>query len=502
MKDKKLLFPALLGEDYAERRLSLGAIAVLLLLAGLIALNACLGALPMHITAPDVTGSETFRLSGAAKDWLADLDESVTLYLLAAGGEAGADADLYGFLQEIARASEMIRVKVLDPEKNATALAAYGATGVTDQSILVVSTKRHRVIPNGNLYYYYYPYSEGGGTTISSDEYRYMLEYWTANDPTGSYVTQLVSGVTAYFDGGSRLVNAIQYVLAEKVSTAYLVTSGGNSYPDAALLRNLSNSGYEVYGLESLSQVPTDCELLMLYAPASDISEEDATRLSEYLEGGGRLMLLSTLTETPKRLETVLSAYGMSFDTSKEVVCDGNPNSMTVEGSPYLFYAQIQSQNAATADYAEQFVVYAAHAIGLSEVEGVTVTPWLYTTQAGYLDDMNNETPLPEKAVHTVGATAQKGETRIVWLSCAQSFNENVDAAYASGGNSLLLRYGLDWLSGTNVTPVAISPTVIDTSVLGVTYNAFIIWSVILVLLLPTGVIAAGAAIRYTRKKR
>ena len=44
--------------------------------------------------------------------------------------------------------------------------------------------------------------------------------------------------------------------------------------------------------------------------------------------------------------------------------------------------------------------------------------------------------------------------------------------------------------------------TVIDTSVLGVTYNAFIIWSVILVLLLPTGVIAAGAAIRYTRKKR
>ena len=500
-RNKKLFFPTLFGESYATRRLSFGALLTVVLLAVLIALNALLGRLPMHLSSPDVTGSETFRLSGAAKDWLARLDEEITLYLVCAGGEAAADPDIYAFLQQVASASRHIDVKVIDAQKNAAALSLYGAKDVADQSVIVTSAKRHRVISNTELYYYYYPYSSGGGTTLSAEEYRYMLEYWAATDATGSYVTQLVSGVVAYFDGGSRVINAINYVLADHVATAYVVGSNG-VYPDAVFYRKLSNAGYDTRSVASLSDFPSDCDVLVLYAPVNDIFEEEARLLSEYLANGGKLFLMSCPVETPQRLGEVLAAYGMRYVDSTALVCDANPNSMTNEGSPYLFYAQIQSQNQATRDFAESFVVYSAHAIAVEEVEGVTVTPWLYTTQAGYTDDMNDKTPISEKGVQTVGVTAQKGETKIVWLSCAQSMTEAVDTSYAQGGNTLLARYAMNWLTGTDVTPVEISPTVINTEVLSVSYNAFIIWSVIMVLLIPAGAIAVGAVIRYTRKKR
>ena len=502
-QEKKQFLPILLGEDYAARRLSFGALLTLLLLAVLIALNTMLGALPKHLTAPDVSGSETFRLSGAAKDWLATLDESVTVYLVSAGGEATADVELYAFLQQIARASDHVKVSVLDSNKNAAGLAALGVTEIADQSVIVTSAKRHRVIRNGELYYYYYPYSNGGGTTLSSEEYLYMLEYWSQNDPTGSYVTQLTEGVVAYFDGASRVINAISYVLAEQTTKAYVVASSSGVYPDAALYRRLSSWGYEVVTLASVKALPSDCGLLILYPPTSDLSEEDATALSAYLAGGGKMLLLSYLTETlPTRLDGVLAAYGMQYGEVHAVVCDPNPNSMTVQGSPYLFRAQIQSGHAATSDFAESFVVYSAHAIKVSEVEGVTTTPWLYTTQAGYPDDMNDETPLPEKGEYAVGVTAEKGETRIVWLSCAQSLGEEIDGTYAEGGNTLLLRHGMTWLTGTELSPIEIAPTVIKTESLKVGYTGFLIWSVILVLLIPGGVIAGGAVFCYIRKKR
>ena len=143
-QEKKQFLPILLGEDYAARRLSFGALLTLLLLAVLIALNTMLGALPKHLTAPDVSGSETFRLSGAAKDWLATLDESVTVYLVSAGGETTADVELYAFLQQLARASDHVKVSVLDSNKNAAGLAALGVTEIADQSVIVTSAKRHR----------------------------------------------------------------------------------------------------------------------------------------------------------------------------------------------------------------------------------------------------------------------------------------------------------------------------------------------------------------------
>ena len=501
-RNDELFFPALFGESYAARRLSFGALMMLLLLAALIALNTCLGWLPFHIAFPDVTDSETFRLSGVAKDWLEGLDEPITLYLVCAGGEATADADLYAFLQAFSGASDLVSVKILDSQKNTAALSAYGANGIEDHSVIVASAKRHRVIANGELYYYYYPYSSGGGTTLSAEEYRYMLEYWSANDPTGSYVAQLASSVIAYFDGGSRVINAINYVLADRIANAYLVTGGSGLYPDAAFCRSLSSAGYTLNRIDSVTSLPTVCDLLILYAPTSDISAEEAERLSDYLEKGGKLFLLSSLTKTPERLNAVLSAYGMTFEESTAVVCDSNPNSMTMEGSPYLFRAQIQSKNEATGDFAESFVVYSAHSIAVTEAEGVTVAPWLYTTQAGYLDDADESTPIPEKRSYSVGVTAQKDETRIVWLSCAHSLTEAVDAPYAEGNNTVLAIYGMNWLTGVKVDAVDVSPTVIDTSVLSVSYGGFIFWSLVMVLLLPAGIIVGGAVVTHIRKKR
>ena len=107
-----------------------------------------------------------------------------------------------------------------------------------------------------------------------------------------------------------------------------------------------------------------------------------------------------------------------------------------------------------------------------------------------------------EKRSYSVGVTAQKEETRIVWLSCAQSLTEAVDAPYAEGNNTVLAIYGMNWLTGVKVDAVDVSPTVIDTSVLSVSYGGFIFWSLVMVLLLPAGIIVGGAVVTHIRKKR
>ena len=79
----------LLGFSGARRdgMITTGWILGILLLAILV--NALVGLLPASLAKPDVTGSNTFRLSSTTVNWLEDdLKEPVTLYLICEGGQA------------------------------------------------------------------------------------------------------------------------------------------------------------------------------------------------------------------------------------------------------------------------------------------------------------------------------------------------------------------------------------------------------------------------------
>lgn len=486
------------GIEKTARIGAISATVTLLLAVLLIVVNLLVGLLPSSIARPDVTGKNTFRLSGATKDWLKDLNEEVTLYYVCADGEA--EGELYRFVEQYGEVCDRITVTVLDIDRSHDTLAALGVDGesLSDPSIIVKSAARTRVILSEELSYYVYSES-GSQMTLSAAQYNAMLNQLAQNDPTGEMTVLFQSYVTAYFDGDARVTNAINYVTQDKTARLYLL-SGKAAPLDVQLSRLLSQSCYEINTLLQLSQIPDDCDVLVINTPTADLSEAEASVLSSYLAGGGKLFLTTHYqVGALPNLAGVLAAYGLGFEASMQVVCDGHPNSYLSDyyGSyPESFRTQIQSAHAATGDFDESFLVSGAHAITLTEVAGVTVTPWLYTTEAGYLKGAADA-----KGTYTVGAIAEKGESAVVWISSYQALTQTCNG-YTNGGNFALSLSAFNELSGIGHDGITIASSALDNARLAVTVTQFAIWAIILVIVIPVGIAITGTVVWYIRKKR
>lgn len=499
----------LFGNDKNTRISAKWSLVTVLLLAVLIAANALMSLLPSSIARPNVSGNSTFRISGTTVDWLKKLNEPVTLYFICEGGRANADGDLHAFLQKYEEASDMITLEVIDPNKNTLFIDAYGGTWPTNLSVIVESQARYRIIDNTSLYYYYFYNSSYGEMTMTPSEYQEMQEYLSSSDSTGEMLAMLAEGTTAYFDGESRVTNAINYVTQEKVATAYLLTGNGTKSLDLALSDLLTQSCYELRTTLTVEALPSDCDLLVVNAPATDLSDAEATALASYLANGGKLFLTTAYNVAKlEKLDGVLQPYGLSYHEDHGVLCDGNPTYYLSDSSAsyeYLFRAHINSAHAATGIFDGEFIVATPHAIAVSEVTDGSVTPWLYTSGAGYLLAADSATgtsvQLGDKGEYTFGAIAEKGETTIVWITSPLATISAYDA-YAEGGNHELLLSAFNQMTGIGHDGITIASRQIDTETLAVTATGFVVWGFILVILLPVATVVAGGLVWYQRKKR
>ena len=492
------------GMNKFTRTGMLSAIVTLILLAAVILLNALTSLIPYRIAKPDVTGSEVFELSGTTRDWLRALDTDATLYLICKGGKANADGDIYGFLLDYAKETAHVTAEVVDPSVSPDFITAYGGEWPDDKSMIVKSDARYRVINYTDLFYYY---NSNLDMTMTPEEYESALGTFTGD--YASYLSFFIETTTAYFDGESLVTNAINFVTCEDVPVVYTLSGGnGSSDLDSTLKSRLGDAYYETKTLLSLENIPKDCDILVINAPSADLSENEAETLSAYLEGGKDL-LLTTYYATQKLpvLESVLAEYGLGFENTSAVVGEGDTAYVVSDAADAaLFYAHILSKHDATGAFDSSFVLDMAHAIKLTETDGVTLTPWLYTSELSYLmtydTDSKEWKAAEEKAAYNVGVIAEKDETSIIWLSSPHALTSYYNAAYADGGNFALAVSALNWMSGSEAEPVFVEAAAIDSSMLSVTGTQFAVWGIILVIIIPLSVALVGVLVWYARKKR
>lgn len=493
----------LFGKTRASRAVALSGISLILVLALLIAANLLFGLLPMNLTKPDATGTDTFQISGTTLDYLKALDEDVTLYLICNGGSKAADADLLLFLARYAEASNHVKLEVIDSASDSEFIAAHGGTWPLDMSIVAESAKRYKIIEQLDLYYYVYSDSTYGEMKLTPLEYASTLESIEQSDTTGQASAMFMASTMPYFNGESCVTNAINYVTLDRVPTVYALTGNGTTALDAGLTSYVSDAGFDLSDLSSLTSIPANCDALLVSLPTVDLTEEEAAALSAYLAGGGKLFLttLYNATEMPN-LASVLKLYGLGFAEKQNLVCEGNTNYLYSASSPFLFNAHVNSEHPITLDYNGTVLTSSAHAIESFDVEGVEHTKLLYTSTLGYMcDPSNTQTQIGEKGELVFGISAQKGNTGIVWLAESNLLNAQINA-YSSNGNFDLVLSSLNHLSGVTSDSIAISGRVIETPALSVTSAQFIVLGVIFVLILPITVAAIGIGIWYVRKKR
>ena len=494
-----------------RRRAAVVLATVVLILS--ICLNMGAALVPERLINPDVSRSETFEIVAETKDYLKKLEDDVTVYYLVDGGKKSADIDIRFFLYNLADLSPRLRVEIINTAKETAFLERYGATDLSNQSFVVASNDRYILLDNNDLYHYY---NADLQASLSPVQYAYYLSAYTNYLQTQSveqYGEQAVSigaqlyaskNTVAYFDGCARLTNAIHYVISKNVPTAKIY--GSQNAMDASLRAYLANGGYYFEEISTLSNIGTDCNLLILHTPKVDISEAEANALSSYLADGGKVFLVTSCfyPNTPN-LYSVTQEFGLDVLSEKNIVCEKDKDYYySAERSDY-FLAHIAPCDITT-DFDGYFTVMTAHAIKIEETapDGVTVSPLLYTGETtGSLIVVydNGEQGEEDGEQYVCGAVAQKGEGTLLWISSPEALSAT-GYSLSAGGNFTLAQSALDWMTANTYTAVNISSTLMSANGLALDTNGVVALGVILILVLPLAFIIPSVVYLYKRKKR
>ena len=503
-RDNKSLFDF---KGVSKHGVILSAVIVVVLVLSVL-LNALLGMVPAHFLKWNVTGASTFRVSSKTAEWLkTELKEDVSIYLIGNGGE---ENEVYLFLSDAAQKNRHVQLEIVDPQKDQDFIKDFGGVWPEENmSVLVASANRYKILENRELYYYYNTTAKMRYSLVEYEYYLYMFQQYHAAYPDQGYdqaLESFVADTACYFDGETQVISALKYVLMDDVSTLYAVT-GSNEGLDTDLTGDLWKYGYEIKNLQSVQNIPADCDLLVLQV-AKDINDLEKMVLDNYLKNGGKLFLTTYYgAGDMKNLGSVLEQYGMDFLEQTHLLMEGDQNYISVSSnqSTYLMRAHIR-QHGATGTFAGTFLLDlmndGVHIIDIKDVEGVTVTPWLQTSEKGVPAIKNGDTSESgEEGTYTFGAIAEKGDTRIVWVATPSALSASMDDQ-SSGGNFGLATAAFHWMTDTEQTLFSAPARSIETSYLMVSDQAFVMWGTILVIILPLAVLILGIVIWYYRKRK
>ena len=470
----------------------------------LVGVNLLAGLIPWRISAASFADDPVFGLSSTTKNQLDALGEDVTVYLLCENGKINVDRDVYAFLKGYETLSDHISVKVIDTKNEPEFLAAHGIGEMSEGAIgfVVESARRYMLLSLSDLYYYYY----------SGDETEFYLSpaEYTAS---AERLSAMGYRMTPYFNGEAGITNAIRFVTLEKVPQIAIVqsayqTSDGEIVPLNAqlsepVLQSLRQYACDVDFILNVSQLTAKHELLILNSPILDLTENESNALRAWLNGGGN-MIVSTYFNTREqpRLESILSDYGLSADEKNIRIKE---ESTAYAGSGY-HSAMMESSHAITKPLLDSVIVSDAHPIYLDESKkDVTLTRLLYTTTLGarekYDSTANKWTKLEEESSSlTFGATAERGESRVLWVSTPYLFD--LADPFTKDANHSFLLSAIDWMTEAPLQTVETVANSMQSDVLLVSTTAFAIWLIILVILLPLSLLAVGIVRRYVRRRK
>lgn len=116
------------------------------------------------------------------------------------------------------------------------------------------------------------------------------------------------------FDAEGQLTGAVNYVINEKTQKIYYTAGHGETAISASLTDLFTKSNFVAEEINTLMQteIPEECDLLFLYAPTTDFTEDEISMLSTYLQDGGNVIYL--MGETDKELSNInglLLNYGL-----------------------------------------------------------------------------------------------------------------------------------------------------------------------------------------------
>lgn len=451
-----------------------------LVIAIAVVINVLVSALPVKLTQIDTTPTGLFSLSQETEELVKALDEDITVYWVVQTGYE--DSAVKKLLDRYEALSDRIQVKTIDPDVYPTFVQKYVTGEVYNNSLIVERGDRYRYISNQDIYVYDYAayYSTG---------------------------TQRVD-----FAGEPELTSAIDYVVRQSMPKLYCLTGHGESQLPDGFRSAVEKQNYQLEDLSLLTQggVPEDGDGLLVYAPRSDLAQKELELLQAYLQGGGKLYLITQPTPEPlTNLLALMEDFGVT--AVEGVVVEGDSNHYAW-GTAYDVLPQLEdhpiTSPLAEGGYSVRVPVSQGLQIAEDLPEGVTASPLLTTTDKAFSKVAGYELTTYEKEAGdidgpfalSVAITQESTEGAVIWATSGYLADSKTNAEVA-GGNLDFFLNGLNWLCQEEESGLTIHAKSLDYEYLSFTGNTAALLTVLTILVIPGAYLGIGIVIRVRRKR-
>ena len=288
-------------------------------LALTVVVNLVVGALPSKVTSIDCSYSKLYSITSDTRKAMKKLTDDVTIYALAA--ESKKDAQIDKVLGRYEDLSNHIKVEYVNPSTKPYFYQDYTDSAPAQNSLIVVSGKRSKVIDYYDIYHY--------ESNMDYSSYSY------SNDLVG-------------FDAEGQLTSAIEYVTmeADELPVIYQITghdesSIGSDFQSAVEKANMSLSSIELLNEES---VPDDASAIIINAPQKDFNEADAQKVIDYLKAGGKAIIVGSYTDADMpNFDSILAAYNVQL--TKGVISENDAQHYYKMGGPFYLLPDVNSSD-------------------------------------------------------------------------------------------------------------------------------------------------------------
>ena len=452
---------------------------IVIAVAIVIVLNMVAEKLPSTWTSLDLTSSKLFSLTEQTKEYLKNMDEDVTIYVLVS--EENEDTILGQTLDLYEDYSEHIKVQYVDPVQNPRFYMQYTSGSVSANSLIIVSDKRSKVVDASAIY------------VTSYDYYSYS------------------STVTGY-DGEGQITSALDYVLSDDIPMVYMTEGHGELSLSTSFKSSLDkeNVEYETINLMDYEAVPELAACLVINGPANDFSEDDRDKVIDYLDRGGKVILNIGYREVQTPNLDALLAY-MNLSIADGLVVEENQGNYYQ--NPFYLLPTVAAGSYTIGIYGDYYI-FAPYSQGIivpdEETEDIRYNDFLRTSGNAYsMRDFASATEYGKKDGDAEGPfslgveavkTLDNGEAVMVVYSCEQMFTDDA-SMMVSGANQMLFINTVSHFVDHETT-VSIPVKDYEVSTLMLSRGSALLLGLITVILLPLGSLIIGFVVWFRRRRK
>ena len=467
-------------KSFQNKKFKYGGYATLTtaaVLAILLVINLLAGQLNLKF---DLTQNRMFSLSQQTYNVLDGLKDNVNIYVFAESGKE--DPTIKTIIDKYKAGSKKIVLEYEDPVKYPQFANQFSQNGteVREGSIVIKSGSKFKLIDPSDLVNY--TYDQTGQPSADS----LAIE---------QKVTSAIINVTSS-------------------ESPVLFTLKGHEEADlpSQVTSQLENESYTVKDVNLLLKDAklTDGAALLVNSPKRDISADEAAKIKDFLSKGGRAIFLMGITsnELPN-FQSLLNSYGVGI--KKTIVVEGDSRYST--NYPIYLVPEMGAQEIVNPLKSDNMPVLipGAQAIEMQKLKksSISIEPLLTTSENSWgKANINSQTVEKENgdyagpfdiavAVTDKSQNSSVKDTKLVVVSNGLFINSQFADA---GGNLDFLMNSVNWLQD-KTDRISIRPKSLDTGTL--TINSFqrLLFSGIVVIIIP-GLIAVWGITVWLRRKR